>query len=324
MKKSLLALAVLGTLGTAYAQSTVTLSGGVDLAIRRVGTATGNDWNMGTSGGSRSNFTLSGSEDLGGGMRAIFALNHRFRPNDGAINVTGNSATQTPPYFWRNSWVGLAGGFGDVRLGRILMPLQDFNGGFEPWGGGDTVGSIHTGGVNATVRATNTIYYRSPSLGGLQVHAAIGAAEGQIAAECGSCTINKERPMGVGARYDAGPLSAAVAFDRNTGDQDTIGVYGKYNMGFATLFGQYEKGDKSATLEVARWSLSAAMPFGAAVAKVGYTSWDDENVKKFGAGLDYNLSKRSTVYTNIGKVSGSGATTAAKKAQFDVGMWHRF
>lgn len=325
MKKSLLALAVLGTLaGTAQAQSSVTLSGGVDLAVRRVGTATGYDWNMATSGSSRSNFTLSGTEDLGGGMRAIFLLNHRFRPNSGEINVTGNSATQTPPYFWRNSWVGLAGGFGDVRLGRILMPLQDFNGGFEPWGGGDTVGSTHTGGIQATVRATNAIYYRSPSLGGLQVHAAIAAGEGQIAGECGCTPLNAERPMGLGVRYDAGPLSAAIAYDKNTADRDTLGLYAKYNMGFATAWFQYEKGDTSATVDVARWNLAATMPFGAAVAKIGYTSWSDENIKKLGLGLDYNLSKRTTLYTDFGKVSGSGATTAAKKGQFDVGIWHRF
>lgn len=130
--------------------------------------------------------------------------------------------------------------------------------------------------------------------------------------------------MGLGVRYDAGPLSAAIAYDKNTANHSTLGLYGKYNMGVATIFGQYEKGDTSATVEVDRWSVSAAMPFGAAVAKIGYTNWSDENTKKLGLGLDYNLSKRTTLYTDIGKLSGSGASTAAKKAQFDVGIWHRF
>ncbi len=344
MKKSLLALAVLGTIaGAAQAQSSVTLSGAVDLGIRRVGTATGHDWNMGTAGSSRSNFTLSGTEDLGGGMRAMFLLNHRFSPNSGAVNVAGNCVAAATPaanclvttqtYFWRNSWVGLAGAFGDVRLGRILAPLQDLNGSFDPWGGGDTVGSTHTGGINATVRTTNTIYYRTPSMGGLQGHAMIAAGEGQIPAEQGGLRgkpYNAERPMGFGVVYAAGPLRAAAMYDVNSADQKTIGLYGSYNAGFATLMGQYEKGDKNisdastANVEVDRWSLAATMPFGAAVAKIGYTSWSDENIKKFGLGLDYNLSKRTTLYTNMGKVSGNGATTAAKKAAFDVGIWHRF
>jgi len=80
----------------------------------------------------------------------------------------------------------------------------------------------------------------------------------------------------------------------------------------------------TANTEVARWSLAATMPFGAALAKVGYTDWSDEDIKKFGLGLDYNLSKRTTLYTNMGKVSGNGASTAAKKTAFDVGIWHRF
>lgn len=343
MKKSLLALAVLGTIaGAAQAQSSVTLSGGVDLAVRRVGTATGHDWNMATSGSSRSNFTLSGVEDLGGGMKAMFLLNHRFRPNTGEVNNPGNCVATTPPaanclvtnqtYFYRNSWVGLSGGFGDVRMGRILAPLQDLNGQFDPWGT-DTVGSIHTGGINATVRATNSIYYRTPTMGGLQGHAMISAGEGQIPGEQGGLLgkpYNAERPMGFGIVYSAGPLKAAAMYDVNSADQKTIGLYGSFNAGFATLMGQYEKGDRNvsnasfANIEVDRWSLSATMPFGAALAKVGYTSWSDENIKKLGLGLDYNLSKRTTLYTDLGKTSGSGASTAAKKVQFDVGVWHRF
>jgi predicted porin len=315
MKKSLLALAVLSAFaGVASAQSTVTLSGGVDLAVAR----TGGQWSMGTSGSSRSNFTLAGSEDLGGGMSAFFTLNHRFKPNDGTLNPGGNAGPTGSTQFYRNTFVGLKGGFGDVRLGRILMPLQDFNGGFEPWGGGDTVGHTHTGGIKATVRANNTIYYRSPSMGGLQVHAAIAAAEGQTPA------ASLERPMGFGVRYDAGPLSAAVAYDRNDQDLATTGFYAKYNFGMATLLVQYEKGDISATVDVDRYSISAIVPMGAGAFKVGYMSWSDENTKKFGVGYDYNLSKRTQLYTNVGKLSGSAPSATAKKAMFDVGIWHKF
>lgn len=329
MKKSLLALAVLGAFASAAsAQSSVTLSGGVDLGVQR----TNGQWSMGTAGSSRSNFTLSGTEDLGGGMKAIFLLNHRFRPNTGEINNPGGAG-----FFFRNSWVGLAGGFGDVRLGRILMPLQDFNGGYDPFGT-DTVGSTHTGGINATVRATNSIYYRSPSLGGLQVHAAIAAAEGQIAGEQGGTAgkpLNKERPLGLGVVYAAGPLKVAVAYDRNSAEQKTTALYGSYNLGVATLMGQFEKGDtniSTASLvnkSVKRWSLGATVPMGAAVIKAGYTRWTDEDTKKLGLGVDYNLSKRTQLYADLGKLSGNGSATLPltalnRKAKFDVGIFHKF
>ena len=185
MKWSLIALATLtAAAGSASAQSSVTLSGSVDAGVRRVGTATGNDWQMGGSGSGFNRFILSGREDLGGGMSATFSLQHRFNIQNGTIGGTTFAQPANANVFWRESWVGLGGGFGDVRLGRILMPLQDMNGGFEPWGV-STVASVHTGGINATIRGNNVIYYRSPSMGGLSVHAAVAAAEGQLNAENG-------------------------------------------------------------------------------------------------------------------------------------------
>jgi predicted porin len=322
MKKSLLALAVLSALtGAASAQSSVTLSGAIDLGVVR----SNGQWSLATAGSSRTNFTLSGTEDLGGGMRAFFLANHRFSAASGQINApqaTGGNAT-----FWRQAWVGLGGGFGDVRLGKMLMPLQDFNGNYDPFGT-DTVGSTHTGGLNATIRATNTIYYRSPSLGGLQLHAGIAAAENQISGECSACApLNAERPIGFGVVYSAGPLRLAVAYDRNTADQKTTGLYAGFNAGFADMLFQYEKGDRNLAQggdDLGRWSIGAKVPMGQSVVKVGYTKWSDEETSKFGLGLDYNLSKRTQLYTNVGKLSGDGQTALAKKARFDAGIFHRF
>ena len=333
MKKTLIALAVLsGFVGAASAQSSVTLSGSADLGLVRQNGV----WNMANAASSRTAFTLSGTEDLGGGMRAFFLMNHRFHLNTGAQRDSNA--------FWRQGWVGLGGGFGDLRLGKILPPLQDFNGQFEPWGGGDTVASTHTGGIYAGntalgSRYNNSIYYRSPSLGGLAVHAMIAASDQNSQVTPGSGTTlpgtGTERPMGFGAIYGAGPLRFAAAYDRNGNDMKTVGVYGSLNAGFATLQAQWERGDMLPTAPIedaSRWSIGASVPMGAAVLKAGYTKWSDEDVKKFGFGLDYNLSKRTLLYTNLGKLSGDGlAGTAAgalsddnRKSRFDFGITHRF
>jgi general bacterial porin, GBP family len=343
MKKSLLALAVLSAFtGAASAQSSVTLSGAVDLGVVRQNGA----WNMGNAGSSRTAFTLSGSEDLGGGMRAFFVMNHRFNMNTGAQRDANA--------FWRQGWVGLSGGFGDVRLGKMLPPLQDFNGQFEPWGGGDTVASVHTGGLYSGnskfgSRYGNTVYYRSPALGGLAFHASISAADNNSELVSSTATAlppgGAERPIGLGLIYSAGPLRFAAAYDRNADDKKTSGLYGSFNAGFATFMAQWEKGDlytsALATLEdTSRWSVSAAVPLGQATLKAGYTKWSDEDVKKIGLGLDYALSKRTTLYTNVGKLSGDGYQDANRragfggptntlsdlnrKARFDVGVFHRF
>lgn len=347
MKKSLLALAVLGAFASAAsAQSSVTLSGIVDAGVRRVGTATGHDWNMSASQSGYSAFTISGREDLGGGMAAFFSLNHRFRIQDGTVNSAGST-------FWRNTAVGLAGGFGDVRLGRILMPLQDMNGGFDPFATG-TVGSTHTGGISATIRANNAIYYRSPNMSGLSVHAAIAAGEGQLQAETANnfgnqaptALMNLERPMGFSVRYAAGPLNVGVAYDRNGADYTTTGFYGAYNLGVANLMFQFEKGDSNNAggtfkEDIKNFSIGATIPLGAVLGRVGYVRTDSNLSKcasglpsaagtkacdgsKFGIGGDYILSKRTNLYSNIGKQTGDRFTAAEKKARFDIGVTHRF
>ena len=107
MKKSLIALATLAAFaGAASAQSSVTMYGRVDLSIGK---------NVGSiakymANGSGSRLGLRGTEDLGGGMKAIFNIEHRF---DADTGVNPNAR------FWHaRSLVGLEGGFGKVSLGR--------------------------------------------------------------------------------------------------------------------------------------------------------------------------------------------------------------
>jgi predicted porin len=315
MKKSLLALAVLSAFaGAASAQSSVTLSGRVDAGVIR----SAGQWSMGGSQSGYNALTFSGREDLGGGMNAFFTLNHRFAIQNGNVNPGGNAADTAQ--FYRNAFVGLGGGFGDVRLGRMLMPLQDMNGGFDAFDTG-YVATTHSGGVNATVRANSAIYYRTPNLGGLFVHAAIAAGEGQTVPVG---TSKSERPVGFGVGYNAGPFRIGLAYDKERRDFKTVGLYGGYNAGFANFMAQYEKGDLSTSTDTKHWSVSAKVPLGAVTFKAGFGKQTTEEIKKLGLGLQYDLSKRTNLYTDVGKVSGNGASTDAKKATFDVGVTHAF
>ena len=140
--------------------------------------------------------------------------------------------------------------------------------------------------------------------------------------------------------YAGGPIRVALAYDRNAIDGKTKGVYGAYNFGFADLMFQWENGDCTISPTVAStgnaacaagnatdvsiWSVGARVPVGAATIKVGYRNSSDLEQKKFAAGLDYSLSKRTIVYTDVAKQSGDGFSSPAKKAQFDVGIWHKF
>ena len=357
MNKSLLALAVLGAFASAAsAQSSVTLSGSLDAGVIRKGAGTNaaptTDWSLGGSQSSYNNFSLSGREVLGGGMSAFFNMNHRFNIQNGTSSTAGNTV------FWRNIWVGLGGGFGDVRLGRILMPLQDMNGGFDAFNTG-TVGSTHVGGINATIRANQAIYYRSPSMGGLSLHAAIAAADAQIPQEVGAgiaaartptALLNRERPVGFNLRYAAGPLNVGVAYDRNAAELKTTGIYGAYDFGKFRLMGQYEKGDNCTSAtgacgvngvrarngvvttngkdDVDVMSIGLTAPFGPVLLRTGYVRVNSDlangDGSKFGFGGDYSLSKRTNLYATVGKSSGNRFSVPAKKAAFDLGVTHRF
>ncbi len=328
MKKFLLALAVLSVFaGAASAQSSVTLSGGVDAAVWRLN----DQWQMSTGNSGRSNFTLSGREDLGGGTYAFFALNYRFNA------ATGEGTSQpTQGRFFRQSWVGLGGGFGDVRLGRMLPVLQEFNGGFDVFGTETVVNqgpiTMHAGGAPAggagSARNNNSIYYRSPNLGGLQIHADIASADQNANANLPGAS-GTERPVGIGAVYAGGPVRFALAYDRGALDLKTIGIYGGYDLGVVNLMFQLEKGELSSAVEQKRVSFGGRVPFGAATLKVAVARWKNDagpdfEPKKFAIGLDYSLSKRTIVYTDAAKASGDGLNSIQKKAQFDVGIWHKF
>lgn len=121
MKKASLAVAILAaSTSAAWAQSSVTLYGIVDAAVRYTSNA-----NAGTStktltpgGMSQSRLGVNITEDMGGGLKALANLEHRLQSDTGA--VSGN------PDFWRQAWVGLQSSeFGQIRLGRQYNILFD-------------------------------------------------------------------------------------------------------------------------------------------------------------------------------------------------------
>jgi len=110
MKKSLIALAALAATAS-FAQSSVTISGALDGGVANVKLGNGTSaTNMasGIHGASRLRFV--GVEDLGGGTKANFWLEMQPDFSNGTASSSG--------LFNRGAWVGLSGGFGEVRLGR--------------------------------------------------------------------------------------------------------------------------------------------------------------------------------------------------------------
>jgi len=314
MKKSLLALAALTAFaGVASAQSSVTAFGIVDLAARNVknGNA-GSIQSLSTAGQATSRLGFRGVEDLGGGLRAGFWIEGQLDPDTGG---TGHN--------WaRRSTISLIGSFGEVRLGRDLNPSYTSMGAFDPFGyvGVASIANVRQaflglGGATTAVRTSNTIAYYLPAMGGLYGAAMVGAGEGT--------TGNKY--VGVRLGYAAGPLnvSGATAKTYRTGtmvdDLTTTNFGASFNLGFATIGGAYEMSDYS-TLDSKLATIYTTVPLGKGMLKAQYTrsgGTSQYEANMFGVGYVYNMSKRTSLYTNYGSVNNGGSV--ATGGQFTAG-----
>ena len=351
MKKSTLALAALTAFaGAASAQSSVTIGGIVDLAARSVKNGSLGEIKTLSPEGMQSNrFIVRGVEDLGGGMRASFWLEAAIAPDTGGGTAAVAPGAAAGGLTWqRRSTVSVSGGWGELRLGRDYTPTFWTHTLFDPF---NTVGVASQTNLMASVnmptpanslattlaRANNTIGYFLPgNLGGIYGQFMVAAGEGT--------TGNKYTGGRLG--YAAGPINVAVAYGitSQTGamrdDLTAMNFGGSYNLGFMTLVGQYHE-YKYLTSKLKNAVIGATVPLGASTLKFTYgRTGDFRSARQIGLGYQYDLSKRTALYSNFSQVdnkpgsnftaSGSGiAPTAAsptgfKSTGYEFGVRHAF
>ena len=313
MKKSLLALAVLGAFaGVASAQSSVTLDGTLDVNARYVkNDGSSRRYSLGTDGINSSQLRFSGREDLGGGLWAGFNLNAGHNPDTGTVGSR---------FFGRRSTVSLGGNFGEVRLGRDYTPTFSNNSAYDAFGTNGAGDSSHVlQKATATfVRADNSIGYFLPS--------GIGGAFGQVmvaAAEGGAAAIgNPGRYTGLRGGFGAGPFEIAAAYAQQkfvsgAADQKTFNIGGKYDLGVVALMGYFDRDTQSVaagTDKENRFSFSAVVPVGQSQIKAGYEVSKRDNagvttkIDQFAVGYVYNLSKRTALYATASRVNNKNGT----------------
>lgn len=308
MKKSLLALAVLGMfVGAASAQSSVTIYGKLDQGVGKpIGTK---DKQVLDAAGSRLGFR--GQEDLGNGLSAVFTFEHRFDPDTGKENVAGT--------FWQGqSWVGLRSGFGQLTLGRHYnAAYSEIQSVIEPFGS-DTVAALRnssmTPGGIAVLRVPNSVRYELAQ-GGLKVAATVAEKSG-----------GTDRPWSVGGSYSAGPLFVGAGYEDQSDDNDRIlSVGARYTVGPATLRAGFSDARNTNDEKVRGYVIGANVTAGPGQVLVGYGASKNRTTstnlsKKFGIGYRYPLSKRTFLYTDFARDS----VPASNKTGYDLGLQHNF
>ncbi|WP_446902720.1 porin [Burkholderia sp. YIM B11467] len=248
LRKSLLSLALLTGFTAAHAQSTVTLYGVIDESLQFTHNATPTGSNQlglysGNLSGSR--WGLMGSEDLGGGLKAIFQLENGFNVNNGKMG-TYNGTTSL---FGRQAYVGLQSNqYGTVTLGRQYDPLVDQVQGLteDNYFGSTFATAGDVDNYDNSSRTNNAIKYLSPSYGGLQVETMY--ALGGVAGQTGS-----GQTWAVAASYNNGPFSLAAGYYVADNSNSTLARTGWSSTSDGTFDGPVNSGYATAkSINIAR------------------------------------------------------------------------
>ncbi|MGV8897944.1 MAG: porin [Burkholderiaceae bacterium] len=319
MKKTLIALAVLGSIaGVAQAQSAVTIYGKLDVSVTKTtGQATLMDHNH------NSRLGFKGSEDLGGGLSAIFQFENRFLADTGASKT---------PLFQAQSNVGLKGNFGTVRLGRIYNPVDDIAAAMDPFTQ-DGIAQMQLNALTVT-RQDNSLRYDSPDFSGFGVQAIYSLGEKPV----GVTVANQNDGYGVSATYNNGPISVAAGWNRNTNsnNSDYAAIGGGYTFGPAKITALYEDATiKTGAVEQKQKNalIGLAYNIGAGTINATYGQLKnadlanlDHKAKKLGLGYTHNLSKRTSLYADIARTELDvvNATGNDKINAYEVGVTHSF
>jgi len=347
MKKSLIALAALGAFaGSAMAQSSVTLYGIVDMGLvkqNRADTAATTGLALGGVGmtnkelnvaqATKSRLGFRGVEDLGGGYKAKFKLEHRLSVDTGAQSATAD--------FWDMSVVALETPVGEIGAGRDYMPAFYLQVKQDPWVnqgiaevGGTTYAFATYNGVRSA-RMNNAVFYTIAAQG-VTVQAAASLKEDGAGATSTSTSggsfgsAGQKNRFGINVMYDAGPLFLGLAYDQAEPvvgqDSNMVMVGGAYDFGVIKPRLTYTQADLANGTKPKSIILAATVPVDTNLVKLGFANMDLDNTagtkaNKISIGYEHVLSKRTAVYTDVtnGKVKGLQTVTG-----FDVGVRHSF
>ena len=298
--------------------SSVTVYGRLDASVNHLrygGTPTARSSNATYVSSDSSNLGFRGTEDLGGGLRAYFKLEHWFNADTGA--------QFNPVSFWsREAYVALGhSGFGSVQLGSQYAPSTWVSLRTDPFFRSNQ-GAIFTmfqqvpgnlRGFNSTVN--NTVQYISPSIGGVTARFMGGASEGVLAGPSWHGSLD----------YSADRIYAGVSLDRtrvagstagrplaSRVDNTTVTVGVTYRFDVAKLHAYYLRNELDVLPKVTGYMAGVTVPLGVGEIRASYgrRNMDDaasSDATLISAGYFHALSKRTTLYAAVSRLANNGA-----------------
>lgn len=323
MTKKRLAALLLGV-GCAHAQAQgPVIYGALDAGIGTVSNVGGNGRVTGLHNGGMKSSRLGfkGSEKIGADTSINYLLESDVLVDVGS---TGNG-----PLFARSAWIGAAGRWGEVRLGRNYTETYEIAAGYDPMGGGNFGGLMQVfdsrqTGLNASsgnmfssygsARVDNSIHYRTPVVNGFSGRATYAAGETVGSSKRGSVrTLSLGFARGafdgtvvLGQMYS--PAAPALVFRHQAG-------YLRYRFAVATLVGGHteSEGQGAGGGKFVTSFIGANIPAGpstivnAFLARVDNQVFDEQPLT-WSLRADYFLSKRSMLYAGYAASRQDGAS----------------
>ena len=347
MNKKLLAIAVAAALSPAVASADATVYGRIHVSADSIsGSAQTNNLFLNSNS---SRFGVKGSEDLGGGMKALYQLEAGVNATGGGQSVgdgnggTNSNSTTTGVFTnARDMYVGVAGDFGAVLTGRLGGSNQYV---YDSNLFGDQIGDAATFTNTLPGRLNSVLAYATPNMNGFDALVAIvpGSA---LSASNNSFTLKLNyAAKGIGAH-----LFTANAYAGNVNIKP-LAIAGSYDFGAGMVTAQYVKAkvdtggttttDQSIFNIGGQFNVSDKSAIKAQISKAG----DNNSAAGTGAsmiaiGYDYSLSKRTGLYVafaqvsndagakyavdNYGHAGNSALATGEDPKAFSVGLTHNF
>jgi predicted porin len=319
--RAILATAALAACTLARADDQVQIYGVLDQGITYVSNSGGKPLFLQNSGAFQPNsLGFRGSEDLGGGYKAIFQLESGFALESGSLIGGANEL------FGRETFLGMTTPYGTLTMGRLpdfMYPLNRYSTVVNVAG---LVAAAPEGGPGSPAMETRISGDRTDdsvrwvsTLGNWKLGAmATLAGDGESGGSMKSGLI----------QYNNGTLSAGAAFTRDKSlsfplslgyafvGQQVFGVGANYRYGKALFYGLYtdssslSTSDRTHALDSGvRYSISPALS-----AAIGFTyDWlrirtgAHGNIFQVAPGVDYYLSKRTDVYVAAAYIHNTGA-----------------
>ena len=328
MVNTLVSPAALAALSAAasFAQSSVTISGTFDPSFVSQKDTYGNGASV-TNNSLQNNrqgtsqVTFSGTEDLGGGLKAVFLMENDF---DATKDATSNFASKGGEVY-----AGLIGDFGSIKLGAPNTPTLYTQSSANPFGTklGSGFGAMNT----SHVRNNNTIVYATPAMNGFSAQVAYSNAAKTTTATTTAAITD------IGLFYANGPLAVGYSNYKVNGlngaaDNTENNAYVTYDLGVAKLGAGYYTEKTAGSVDSTAYNLSVAVPMGATTLMANYgkkndnmTANNDRTVAAIGA--KYALSKRTSVYARYVSDKTDNVTASsiiAKSTYTLVGLQHNF